>query len=202
MKPIKAIILDTETTGFAAPEPVEIAYLKLGHLHDYTPETFLSGHDYFEQRFNPGKPIDHSAFQIHGISKQMVLGCPQYHIDLLELPDSIEYLICHNISFDLRVLKCKNSGFDSDIHLNFKPICTMKLAKRLWPDLPSYKLVNIMEEHFPAISAKLTEKAHGAYRDTLLCLLIIWKAVQDYELTSWEELHQLCEQKVKKIKKE
>ena len=185
---IKAIVLDSETTGLRAPEPCEIAYIALKELTHYSAESIIRDkHTMYLQRFKPSKPIEAGAKAVHGISDSDVADCPPFTLTALGLEDSVEYLICHNVSYDFRVLgKPEN---------RFKKICTVKLAKQLWPELPSHKLTVIVETFFPDIAKQLTVGAHGALVDSKLCLLILAKALEEFELNSWADIYEIAGQK-------
>jgi exodeoxyribonuclease X len=180
---LRAIVLDTETTGLRDPEPCEVAYIGLKALEQYLDKALITdSHHTFQERFKPGKPIEYGAQQIHGITMAMVADKEKFTMAALGLPPSVEYLICHNVSYDFRVL-CKPEGF--------KKICTVKLAKRLWPELKSHKLTLLIEQFFPTIAAQLTTNAHGALVDSKLTLLILYQAIQEFNLTTWEEVYEI-----------
>lgn len=184
--PIKAIILDTETTGFKAPQPIEVGYLTIRELDQYPDGILKATHGTYQQRFKPTKAIDPGATEVHGIYYKDLKDCPRFTLAALEIPETVEYLVCHNVSYDFRVLG-KPEGF--------RKICTVKLAKLLWPELETHGLANVIENFFPAIADQLTVNAHGALVDAKLCLLIIAQALEQYELSSWEELYQIAGQK-------
>jgi exodeoxyribonuclease X len=183
MHSIKAIILDSETTGLREPEPCEVAYISLKALEQYPDKALITDvHTTYCERFKPGKPIEYGAQKIHGITAADIADKPRFTMEALGLAPTVEYLICHNVSYDFRVLK-KPEGF--------KKICTVKLAKRLWPELKSHKLTLLIEQFFPAVAAQLTTGAHGALVDSKLTLLILYQAIQEFNLTTWDEVYEI-----------
>lgn len=184
---LKAIILDTETTGLKAPEPVEVAYIALAELENYPNAEILSNsHHTFNSRFrNRLQRISREAQAIHGISEAAVADRPYFKLELLALPEHVEYLICHNVQYDYRVLGKPDE-------LGLKKICTVKLARLLWPELTNHKLTTIIEYAFPEIHTQLTAKAHSALVDCKLCLLILHKALSEFEINSWEDFYELA----------
>jgi exodeoxyribonuclease X len=184
---LRAIVLDTETTGLRDPEPCEVACIYLRGLEHYPDKSLITEkHETFQDRFKPGKPIEYGAQQIHGITIAMVADKEKFSMAALGLPSTVEYLICHNVSYDFRVLR-KPEGL--------KKICTVKLAKRLWPELKSHKLTLLIEEFFPEVGKQLTTNAHGALVDSKLCLLILYQAIQEFNLETWEEVYEIGGQK-------
>ncbi len=85
---MKAIILDTETTGFADPVAVEVAWAAVDN-----PANPFFGPATFNQRFNPGKPIEFGAMATHHIVPEDLVGCPPS--DSFALPEGVEYLVGH-----------------------------------------------------------------------------------------------------------
>ena len=94
--------LDTETTGLIEPHMIEAAYSIVE----------INGGKVFvlqaqrAKRFNPLKEISLGSMAISHICDEGVADKP-LHTDF-RLPNSVEYLIGHNIDFDMAVLK--NAG--------------------------------------------------------------------------------------------
>lgn len=185
MTQYSAVILDCETTGLKAPEVVEVGYIPMIDLHKYEDNQLITAkHTVYQERFKPSKPIEAGATAIHGIYFKDVVGCKPFSFPELNLPKTVNFIIGHNISFDHRAM--------GKPELPVKYICTLKLAKLLWPGLKSYKLTSLMEEHFPEFYNSLIENAHGALIDCKLVLLLLYQAVQTFEINSWEDLHELA----------
>lgn len=183
--PIKAILLDTETTGIKAPEILETAYIPLREISHYPDSALLNPMHpgQYQSYFKASKPSEPMALQIHGITQEKVKDYQKFSMEALAIPDTVEYLVCHNVGYDYRVL-------GKPEHL--KKICTVKLAKRLWPELKSHKLALLIEEFFPSVHAQLTVNAHGAMVDTKLMLLVIHKALQEFEIDSWDDMYEIA----------
>ena len=183
----EVIILDCETTGFQKPQVLEYAHVELNSLGYYPAITLLSTkHSVYEERFDVTNAIDPGAFNVHGISKAMVRGKPKFDFLKLPIPESVAYMIGHNISYDHRVM-----GKASQL----KRICTLKLAKALWKGLDSYKLTALMGTFFPDQHAAIVKDAHGALVDVKLCLALLTKAKLEFEFQSWEEIYEIGGQK-------
>ncbi|WP_058912070.1 exodeoxyribonuclease X [Entomohabitans teleogrylli] len=72
----------------------------------------------------PDRPISHQAMAIHKITEQMVADKPWID-DVIPRYHGSSYYVAHNASFDQRVLP----------EMPGQWICTMKLARRLWPGI-------------------------------------------------------------------
>ena len=182
-KEIKAIILDTETTGFNKindpSDPIWVAYLSFAELSG---ETEPQNRKTFSQKYNPSKPINPGASKVHGFYKKDLLEFSKYTFTSLEIPESVEYLIAHNNKFDWEVIRSTRK---------FKRICTIKLYKALYPEIGKYALKHLIETLYPDIASQLLLQAHGAVADARLTLLLINKVLEDFEISSWEEIYQL-----------
>lgn len=171
MGTIKAIILDTETHALNG-NAIEIAHYPLelssGILRFYRKESF-------NQRFNPGQPIDLGAMAIHNILDEDVADKPPHNTFKLD-PD-VGYLVGHNIDYDLKTLhRC---GVSQDL----KPIDTLAMAKVLFPDSPNHKLATL-SYYLAADKAKVREylkSAHSALVDVDLTAALLQHIVKRIE---------------------
>lgn len=91
--------LDTETTGVnqaKGDKIIEIALLT------YDLDTFSLTNRYV-QRIDPDRPIDPSAQAVHGISYEMLMGCPKWEDvvdDVHRIISNSKCLVAHNFGFD------------------------------------------------------------------------------------------------------
>lgn len=125
----KMIFLDTETTGFELNNLIELAYIN------------SSDNSRFEKRYGLKWwiKIELEAMAIHHITEKMISGLEIFEEsgdfkNLSELLKS-EIMVCHNTKYD----------YDSVLWAVYwleipKRICTLKLAKRLLPNLPKHNL--------------------------------------------------------------
>lgn len=96
---MKIIGLDTETTGLSQPEGhriIEIAFLTYDFASRELEDTWV-------QRFNPERPIDPGAQEVHGIAYTDVMLCPKWEEFAEEIADRIskvDLLVAHNMDFD------------------------------------------------------------------------------------------------------
>ena len=115
-----AIIFDTEATGIKDPVLIEAAWIEVDSL-----ETLVLSNP-FEQRYNPGKPITLGALATHHIMDEELTDCPP--ASSFSLPKDVGYIIGHNVDFDWEVIGKPE----------VKRICTLALARKIWPDLDSH----------------------------------------------------------------
>jgi len=187
----QAIILDTETTGFKNPDPVEISYINItvdpsdfrevtsDNIKEYLPKGCKT------ELFLPNVPIEPGAFKVHGISMEKLKEANARNCREFQLP-KVEYMIGHFIQYDWKVLKCPD----------IKLICTKKLAQIAFAtrtDYTKFGLVPLILKLFPKEGLKLTSKAHRAEHDILLTALLlnqILKALPD-KFNTWESLYKL-----------
>lgn len=146
------VVFDLETTGFGACAGVtEIGAVKVEHGE------FV---EVFSSFVDPGMPIPYPVQVLTGITDEMVCGAPGF-ADLLprflafvgDLP-----LVAHNARFDCDFLYRTASTLGLSVP---NPVVdTLKLARRVWPKLPSYKLTYLTAYH-----DIMQDDAHRAWCD-------------------------------------
>jgi DNA polymerase-3 subunit epsilon len=90
------------------------------------------GHDWFRPEFS----------ECHGITRLDVRNAPEFPaiaVDLLTLLTAADFVVAHHAAFDLRKLRGTLAHFGLPCP-SFDCRCTMQLARRVWPHLPSYAL--------------------------------------------------------------
>lgn len=126
-------ILDIETTGGKYNEEgiTEIAIYR------------FDGHeivDQFASLVNPERPIQPFVVNLTGINNDMLRQAPKFHEvakRIIEITDGC-IMVAHNALFDNRIL---TTEFDRlGYPFEMETICTVELAKKLIPDMPSYSL--------------------------------------------------------------
>jgi len=129
------VMLDFETTGLS-PEMgdriTEVAALRI--VGGEVKERYVS-------LVNCGVRIPSFITQLTGITQAMVDGAPPAHQVVPELLDFIggDVLSAHNASFDEKFLKAEGARFGrATAHAGL--VCSLKLSRRLFPGLASYKL--------------------------------------------------------------
>jgi DNA polymerase III subunit epsilon len=141
-------IVDIETTGGSAANSgiTEIAI----HIHDG--ERIVQ---HFTSLINPERAIPHFITALTGISNAMVASAPTFKeiapaiFELL----SENIFVAHNVNFDYSFIfhQLKQCGYE----LKVNKLCTVRLARKAIPGLPSYSLgklcralnINIDDRH-------------------------------------------------------
>lgn len=171
-------ILDTETHSATNPIPIEVAYLPVLPGLVQGPTTTL--------RYNPGQPITHGAMAVHHITDADVQSAPAWPPQAHPVPEDAEYLIGHNIDFDWVALG------RPPIHR----ICTLALARALWPTADSHTqgaLIYRLEP--PDVARALTKGAHGAAADIAMTFVLLTHILREIpDIKGWKALHAYCEQ--------
>jgi DNA polymerase-3 subunit epsilon len=127
------VVVDLETTGGSAvfDRVLEVAAIR---VHNGRVERR------FEQLVEPGLPIPPFISRMTGINAALVRGKPSFDSLLPELRPMFDgaVVVAHNASFDCNFLA---SAFRRvGLAWDGEQICTLRLARRLLPGLPTYRL--------------------------------------------------------------
>jgi len=167
----KTIIFDTEATGIKEPALIEAAWLELESI-----EPFLVANP-FVQRYNPGKPITLGALATHHIMDEELVDCPP--ASSFKLPDDVSYIIGHNVDFDWEVIGKPE----------IKRICTLALARKLWPDLDSHTQGALLYYLERNSAREQLRNAHSALTDVGICATILNHICQRLSVKTVENLY-------------
>ena len=166
----KVIIFDTEATDIKEPVLIEAAWLEVTNL---TPLT-IGGQ--FVQRYNPGKPISLGALATHHILDEELVDCPP--ASSFQLPSDVAYLIGHNVDFDWQVLG----------QPPIKRICTLALARKLWPNLDSHSQSALLYHLDRPHAREQLRNAHSALADVGICAKILEAICTELKIDTVEAL--------------
>ena len=172
----KYILFDTETTGAGAQDRIIQVGAMVVHGRDEV--------EVFDELCLADVPIAIEAMEIHNITPDIIENQPPYTEltftkKILEYNHADNYLIAHNISFDLGMLE--KEGFKN----NYTIIDTLRCAKHLLPDSPYHRLQYLRyalelykTEGAEANKLGITIKAHDAIGDVLVMKLLLSKLVK------------------------
>lgn len=170
-------IIDIETTGGQAKRNkiTEIAII----LHNG--EKVI---DSYETLINPECSIPYNITQLTGITQDMVNGAPKFYEvakKIVELTEGAIF-VAHNVRFDYSFIRAEFArlGFT----YTRKQLCTVRLARKAFPGLPSYSLGNLIR-HF---NIKVN-KRHRAMADTQATLVLFNKILAKEK--GEEQIHDL-----------
>ncbi|WP_019672015.1 3'-5' exonuclease [Psychrobacter lutiphocae] len=180
-------ILDTETTGLNEPHMTEAAY-SIVDINNEGKVVVLQQPR--SKRFNPLKPISLGAMATSHICDEDVAHEPP-HTDF-RLPSKVEYLIGHNIDYDMQVLK--NAGVTHTPKL----ICTKAMSNYLLPTLDSHTLVALLYYFHPQVAREQAKEAHAAIYDIYFTQLVLDSLIQlainqGHQITDIASLYQFSE---------
>lgn len=174
---MRTLILDTETTGRTDPQAIEIAWAELLDCDS------LTVGDHGSQRYQPSKAIEFGAMATHHILPSDLEGCPPS--SSYSLPANCTYLIGHNVDYDWTVIGKPE----------VKRICTLAMARTLWPDTDSHTLSALM--YFLSRNQENTrtalQKAHSALADVQFTRFLLGNILKKHPVDSWEELWEYSE---------
>ena len=169
------VLFDTETTGNQEDDKV----IQFGAMIvDQKGKV-----EAFDELCSSNVAIKLEAMEVHNITPDLLIGKPKavetnFYKKLEELNSNENFLIAHNISFDIGMIK--KEGFVN----NYQLIDTLRCAKHLFPELPYHRLQYIRYalelykiEEIEAAKHNITIKAHDAIGDVLVMKLFLTKLV-------------------------
>lgn len=179
-----ACVIDTETTGitdddkvieFACSAPIETPFDVLRSFDISVAVT----------RFSSERPISYGAMATHHIIEADLVGKPAF--PGFDPPPGVEYIIGHNCDYDWRMMGKPN----------IKRICTLALARSLWPLVDSHSL-GAMVYHLSenrSDAREMVKGAHSADADVRMLLQVLLPSIilKERSIVAWADLWQICE---------
>lgn len=161
------LIFDVESTDLEPDaQIIEAAWLKLPEKP--SPDMVVDPEEsLYCERFEPSKKISFGAMAVHHITPEELKGCRPS--SAFRLPIDVTYLVGHNIDHDW---KCARSPED------VKRICTLAMARRVYPDLDSYTQSALMYMAFGSGIKENLRNAHSALADVTNNLLLLRHILQ------------------------
>ncbi len=159
-------VIDFETTGTSPPSSraIEVGIVRIENLEIV---------DTFQSFFNPGISIPPFISQLTGIENEDLIDAPKFENVATEIKEFISdsVLVGHNLQFDYAFLKSEFN--QANIILpNLEQICTLKLSRRLFPELKSKSLGN-MAKHLRVRH----KNVHRALSDATVTAKILLKLI-------------------------
>jgi exodeoxyribonuclease X len=148
-----------------------LAWLELASIDPFTVT------NPFVQRYNPGKPITLGALATHHIMDEELVDCPS--ASSFKLPDDVSYIIGHNVDFDWEVIGKPE----------IKRICTLALARKIWPDLDSHTQSALLYYLERNSAREQLRNAHSALTDVGICAVILDHICQQLGVKTTEDLY-------------
>ncbi len=133
-------VIDFETTGTSLPSSraIELGIVRVENLEIV---------DTFQTFFNPGIFIPPFISQLTGIENDDLIDAPKFEDVAQQIKEFIEdtVLVGHNLQFDFAFLKSEFNHANI-ILPKLEQVCTLKLSRRLFPELKS-KSLGSMAKH-------------------------------------------------------
>lgn len=185
MYPNQGLIFDTETHKLhgdiieagALDFTFEDGELKIGYEHDLG-------------RFKPSESISLGAMAVHHIFDEDLQDCQPYTDFKIPQKLNTRYLIGHNIDYDVQAMNRAGFDFNAQLFDPFQSICTLAMARRLWPQLESHSLTALayhVSENKKQTRIYLKE-AHSAINDCYTTFEILKAIVKTAGLKDMEDL--------------
>ena len=171
------ILFDTETTGNQEKDRI----IQIGGM-------IVRGKaeiEVYDELCSTDVPISIEAMEVHNITPDIITNKPlftqtNFYKKVNEYNQPENYLIAHNISFDLGMLK--KEGFEN----HYTQIDTVRCARHLFADMAYHRLQYLRyalglyeEEDAEAKKLGITVKAHDAIGDVLVMKLLLSRLVQE-----------------------
>jgi len=163
------IVLDFETTGLYPDNGDRV--IEIGAVLLRNQEIV----DQFQSLVNPGFFINREIENMTGISNTMISEAPSTPEVMEKFVKFIDTypLVAHNASFDQLFLETELGYFSKKRPLNFG--CTLRIARRLYPDAINYKLETLVRyKHLP-----INGQFHRALADAEMAALLWIKIIDD-----------------------
>lgn len=185
---MSAVVLDTETTGITDDDKViELAYTALMPAPRHLADVSEIGVNIF--RFSSDRAISLGAMATHHIIDEDLQGFPRFSFPNHDLAAmGIEFVIGHNVDFDWKMIGKPK----------VKRICTLALARWLWPAADSHSLgamvYHLSRDKFRA--RDMVKGAHSAEADVRMIVNVLLPEIQIKLLPradTWEALWRFSE---------
>jgi DNA polymerase-3 subunit epsilon len=183
LKDLSFAVVDVETTGMAATDGDRITEIAVVIVRDgKIAETF-------DTLINPERPIPSFITSLTHISWEMVKDAPRF-ADIVD--DLLQFMkghvfVAHNADFDWRFVRAEVERATGR-RLTGPKLCTVKLARRVLPHLPSRRL-DALAYHY-GVANEARHRAMGDAAATAQILLRLLGAARERECHTWADLQE------------
>jgi len=143
-----------------------------------------------EERLIRPKTMRFSSFNIaiHGIRPEHVEDAGEFPEVMDEFADDFAgaMMIAHNAAFDFSVWRA-SADLYQQLYPSFSYACSVKLAQKAWPHLPSHRL-NVLANYLG-----LSFRHHNAAEDADICARAVIAMLEHKQAESVEELAALLD---------
>ena len=185
---VRFAVVDVETTGMRAQGGDRITEIAIVHVDG--PRIHVA----FDSVINPGRPIPYFIQQLTGISEEEAEAAPRFE----EVADQVvaaltgRIFVAHNALFDWRFVTAELERAQ-DFALRMPKLCTVRLTRRLVPELTRRSLDAVM--YYFGLETERRHRAGGDALVTAKALLRLVARARDAGVMTWEDLHLLGSKK-------
>ena len=181
MDEVRFAVVDVETTGMRARGDDRVTEIAIVHVEGPRVEVA------FESLVNPGREIPWRIAQLTGITDPMVAQAPRFEAiaDHVVAALAGRVFVAHNARFDWAFVHAEIARAQ-DFELRMPKLCTVRLVRRLVPELERRSLDSVMW-HF----GLETDRRHRACGDAVVTarvLLRLLARARDLGATTWQDL--------------
>lgn len=156
--------------------------------------------DEYRSLVNPERPIPAVITALTNISWDMVRDAPRF---AEVAPDVARVLagavfVAHNAPFDWRFVSAELQR--AGVPLSGRTLCTVRMARKLVPELRSRSLDSLI--YFFNIPIEARHRAYGDARATAELFRLLLDRLDGLEVTRWHELQQLLARRAKRRKRQ
>jgi DNA polymerase-3 subunit epsilon len=178
------VVVDVETTGGTPTRGhrvTEVAAVRVegGRIAD----TYCT-------LVNPERPIPGMITSLTGISNAMVADQPRFAQVARDLSGALEgcVFVAHNAAFDWRFVS-HELNLATGMTLSGRQLCTVRLSRRLLPQLPSRSLDGLA--HWFGLDIENRHRALDDAVATAKVLIRLIDLLEEQEVTDWDGLQRL-----------
>ncbi|MCX5777099.1 MAG: 3'-5' exonuclease [Candidatus Firestonebacteria bacterium] len=172
------VVIDFETTGLSVKYGDDICEVAAVRL--------LNGEitDKYSKLVNPGCPISPGASAVNNITDDMVKSAPRFKEICEEFLSFIGtgVIVGHHLPFDMSFLNAKLSQLRKPL-LENDTLDTLRLARKTWPHLPSFKLPDLRRQ----FSIEIKDE-HRALGDVVATAALLCKILENYKEKGKKEI--------------
>ena len=184
--PISALrfaVVDVETTGGRPGHGDRITEIAIVRVHDGAIV------DVFETLVNPQCPIPPMITQITRITSEMVRDKPLFEQIAHDVAERLagHIFVAHNAAFDWRFVSHEVFRGTGQA-LDGTTLCTVRLARKVLPQLPRRNLDSVANHYAVEIPAHVRHRAAGDAIATAKVLLALLRDSAERGITTWGAL--------------
>jgi DNA polymerase III subunit epsilon len=177
-------VVDVETTGTQPTFGDRITEVAIAVVRDG------SVTESFATLVNPERPIPAYITRLTNITSEMVQGAPRFGEIAPQVVATLtgHVFTAHNATFDWKFVSAE-LGRCAGYRLSGRRLCTVRLARKLLPQLPRRSLDYVARYY--GIGIENRHRAAGDAFATAHCLLRMLEDARDRGCATWEDLQQL-----------